>query len=208
MRLRHALAFVIVALLAFPRVVLAENAAIVTRVQGKAEAVEAAGSRPLSVGDPIRRGDRLRTGGGARLEVRFADGMDLTLSDGAEMVVSEFDWAPAMSQGKAELALAQGSFLLESGKVGKLPDHPLLVKTPLASVGIRGTKFWGGPLDAPMSILLLEGGIIVTNRAGSVELNEPGAGTSIDAAGGAPAAPSFWGEERIQKAFATVTFGK
>lgn len=208
MTLRHTFSFLLLVLIGLPLTAWAENAAMVTRIQGKAVAMDAAGSRPLAAGDPIRRGDRLTTGTDARLQVRFADGMELTLSDAAEMVVSEFDWVPAMSQGKVELTLAQGAFLMETGKVGKLPDHPLVIKTPVASVGVRGTRFWGGSLDAPLNVLLLDGRIVVTSPAGSVELGEPGAGTNIEAIGAAPTAPAFWGEDRIQRAFATVSFGK
>ncbi|TAN56013.1 MAG: hypothetical protein EPN20_19485 [Magnetospirillum sp.] len=183
------------------------SAGTVTRLQGTATVAEAAGSRILAAGDPVRRGDRLRTGPGSRLQVRFLDGMDLTLSDGAEMVVNTFDWSPAMAMGSAELALVQGSFLLESGAVGKLPGHPLVVKTPVASVGIRGTRFWGGPLDALLNVLLLEGRIVVTSPGGSVEL-APGEGTGITAVGAAPMPPTVWDGDRVSRAFATVSFEK
>ncbi|OAN54092.1 hypothetical protein A6A04_12680 [Paramagnetospirillum marisnigri] len=186
----------------------AEAAALITRLQGMVQAVEARGSRSLAVGDPVNSGDRLRTGPGARLELRFADGMDLTLGEGAELVVESFAWAPAANRGKAELAVLTGAFLVESGRVGKLPDHPLLVKTPMASVGVRGTKFWGGSLGDPLNVLLLDGRIVVTSPKGAVDLNEPGAGTSIPVAGEAPTPPSFWGEDRIKRAFATVSFDK
>lgn len=184
----------------------AEDAGRVVRLQGSADARIGAATRALAVGDPVRGGESLRTGLNSRLLVLFSDGMELSLSDGAEMAVSAYDWDAAKASGKAELALAQGSFLLQTGLVGKLPDHPLTVKTPLASVGVRGTRFWGGPLDAPLSVLLLDGKVVVTSKAGSVELGTPGEGTSVTEPGGAPRPPSFWGEERIRRAFATVSF--
>jgi hypothetical protein len=187
--------------------VRAEDAGRVVRLQGSAEARIGAATRPLAAGDPVRRGETLRTGPQSRLLVLFSDGMELTLSDGAEMEVSAYDWDAAKAAGRAELALAQGSFLLQTGSVGKLPDHPLTVRTPLASVGVRGTRFWGGPLDAPLSVLLLDGKVVVTSPAGSVELGTPGEGTSVAEPGAAPRPPSFWGEQRIQRAFATVNFG-
>ncbi|ARJ67160.1 hypothetical protein WV31_16540 [Magnetospirillum sp. ME-1] len=185
----------------------AEDAAKVIRLQGAAQARDGAASRPLAVGDPVRSGETLRTGPGSRLLVQFSDGMELTLSDGAEMTLAAYDWAPDRKAGKAELALSEGSFLLATGAVGKLPDHPLTVKTPLASVGVRGTRFWGGPLDAPLSVLLLEGRVVVSSAAGTVDLDTPGAGTSVGGPGQAPRPPSFWGEDRISRAFATVSFG-
>lgn len=184
----------------------AEDAGRVIRLRGAAQARDGAVSRPLAAGDPVRSGETLRTGPGSRLLVQFSDGMELTLSDGAEMTLAAYEWSPDRTAGKAELALSEGSFLLQTGAVGKLPGHPLTVKTPLASVGVRGTRFWGGPLDAPLSVLLIEGRVVVSSAAGSVELGTPGEGTSVARPGEAPRPPSFWGEERINRAFATVSF--
>ena len=198
----------LIGLLGFAAVAAAEPVATVIRVQGSVQARDQSGSRVLAAGDPVQLGDRLSTGSRARLEVHFQDGMELTLSDGAEMAVSAFAWNAAAATGRAELSLVQGAFLLQTGAVGKLPDHPLTVKTPLASVGVRGTRFWGGPLDAPLSVLLIEGRVVVSNATGAVELTEPGQGTSVLDPGGQPAAPSYWGDERVKRAFATVSFGQ
>lgn len=194
-------------ILLWPAAWAAEPAGKVIRLQGSAEARLGAAIRPLAAGDPVSAGETLRTGPGSRLLVQFADGMELTLGDGAEMAVAAFDWNAAQAAGKAELALAGGSFLLRTGAVGKLPDHPLTVKTPLASVGVRGTQFWGGPLDDPLDVLLLEGRIVVSTAAGSVELGTPGEGTAVTAPGNAPRPPAFWSEQWLQRAFATVSFG-
>lgn len=195
-------------LLTGPGPARAETAAAIIRMQGQTQAVDPAGARILAVGDPVRPGDHLRTGPQARLWLRFTDGMELTLGENAEMVVEGFSWSPAMGQGKADLGLVQGTFLLESGLVGKLPDHPLVVRTPLASVGVRGTRFWGGPLDSPLNVLLLEGRVVVTSPAGSVELNEPGAGTSLSGPDEIPHSPTVWSSDQVARAFATVSFGK
>lgn len=181
--------------------------ATVLRVQGEAVALAQAGSRPLAVGDPVRAGERLKTGPAARLELRFADGMDVILGAEAELLLAEFVWDATGQRGQAALEVAAGAFLVESGAVGKLPGHPLTVKTPLASVGVRGTRFWGGPLEAPLNVLLLDGRVVVTTAQGSVELVDPGAGTAVTAPGEAPTAPAFWGDERIGHAIATVSFG-
>lgn len=201
--------FLLLAALVSPMPVLAQGAAVatVTRLQGAAQAMETAGSRILAAGDPVHHGDHLRTGAASRLQLRFTDGMELTLGENAEMVVDEFAWAPATAEGRARLSLVQGAFLLESGLVGKLPDHPLEVKTPVASVGVRGTRFWGGPLDALLNVLLLEGRVVVTSPGGSVELG-PGQGTGITAPGVAPMTPSVWETVRVERAVATVSFEK
>lgn len=204
--LRGALAAAMGLFLSIHGAMAAEPAARVIRLQGSAEARQPAASRPLAVGDPVNAGETLRTGPGARLLVLFRDGMELTLSDGAELTVDDFRWDAARAEGKAGLSLAGGSFLLSTGAVGKLPDHPLAVRTPVASVGVRGTRFWGGPLDNPLAVLLLEGRIVVTTPGGSVELGAPGEGTSVPEAGAAPRPPAYWSEDWLRRAFATVSF--
>lgn len=185
----------------------AEPDARVIRLQGTAEARQAAAAaRPLAAGDPVSAGETLRTGPGSRLLLLFRDGMELTLSDGAEMTVADFRWDGTRADGAAALSMAEGSFLLRTGAVGKLPGHPLAVKTPVASVAVRGTQFWGGPLDNPLAVLLLEGRIVVTTPGGSVELGTPGEGTSVPEAGAPPRPPAYWSEEWLRRAFATVSF--
>lgn len=44
---------------------------------------------------------------------------------------------------------------------------------------MRGTEFWGGPINAKYGVLLLEGEVTVSNQAGSVTLSAPGQGTDI-----------------------------
>jgi hypothetical protein len=207
MPVRQVLVAAVLSLMLLAPGLRAEEAGKVIRLQGSAEARDGTARRALAAGDPVREGESLHTGPGSRLLVRFGDGMELTLGDGAEMAVTAFQWDEARAAGRAELALAQGSFLLHGGAVGKLPEHPLTVKTPLASVGVRGTQFWGGPLDAPLSILLIEGAIVVSSPGGTVDLGTPGEGTSVSEPGEAPRPPSFWGEQRIGRAFATVSFG-
>jgi hypothetical protein len=180
----------------------AMDAAMVLRLQGEAWA----DARPLAVGDPLRVGELLKTGPGARLEVRFADGMDLVLGEAAGMRVDAFAWVPETAGGSAKLFLESGAFLLETGQVGKLPDHPLEVRTPIASVGVRGTRFWGGPLGSLFDLLLLEGRVVVRSAGGVVELGQPGQGTSLSGPDEPPHQPTNWGDERVKRAFATVSF--
>ena len=42
------------------------------------------------------------------------------------------------------------------------------MSTPVADIGVRGTEFWGGPINAKYGVLLLEGEVTVSNQAGSV----------------------------------------
>jgi hypothetical protein len=76
-----------------------------------------------------------------------------------------------------------------------------------AVVGIRGTEFWGGPIDDQMlGVFLIEGAVSVSNAAGQQILNLPGQGTNIAAPGAAPGPVTLWAPDKVNRALATVTF--
>jgi hypothetical protein len=182
----------------------AEPVGSVTRVRGACHAFAHGASRPLQPGAAVEPGDVLTTGDDARLEVRFDDATTLTLGASAEMTVDSFVYAPREERGRALFKLAAGAFLMETGAVGKLPGHPLSVTTPVATIGIRGTKFWGGELDRAFSVLLLDGAVTVTTAQGAVDLARPGVGTTL--VNGVPAPALEWSDDRRDRAFATVSF--
>lgn len=178
----------------------------VSRLQGHVVAVASGISRNLAVGAAVDRGDTLRTGDRARIEVHFADGTTLVLGEDAVLAVERYAFDAGAKSGDALLNLERGPFLLDSGALAKLPGRPLHIKTPVASIGLRGTRFWGGPLDETYNVLLFEGAVMVTNAAGSVELVTPGAGTSTARPDQPPSPPLQWSDERIRRAVATVSF--
>ena len=90
-----------------------------------------------------------------------------------------------------------------SGQVSKLASADVSVTTPVAVVGIRGTEFWGGPIDdQALGVFLIEGSVSVSNGAGQQILNLPGQGTNI----AAPGPVTFWPPDKVGRAIATVTF--
>ncbi len=198
----------ILAMLALPWGASAQTVGSVTRQQGHVTAVAGGVSRNLAPGAAVERGDTLRTGDQARVEVTFADGTDLVLGEDAVMAVERYVFDPAAKSGDALLSLERGAFLLTSGALAKLPGRPLAVKTPVASIGLRGTRFWGGPLDETYNVLLFDGAVTVSNAVGGVDLVVPGAGTSLARPDQPPSIPLQWGDERIKRAVATVSFAR
>jgi hypothetical protein len=178
----------------------------VTRVQGAAMAMQNALPRPLKIGDTILAGDVLSTGQGARLEVTMVDDTVLKLGEKAVLVVSEYvmDANP-----NAALRLLQGAFSATTGKITQLADASFLVNTEVATIGVRGTTFWGGMLDDEFQVAMLDGkGVYVETRAGRVELTEAGQGTRIADIGSTPSDPVKWPQEKVDRALATVSFDK
>jgi hypothetical protein len=85
--------------------------------------------------------------------------------------------------------LAQGAFRSVTGFITRRA-HRFEVRTAVATIGVRGTDFWGGYglTENGLDVLMLEGkGVYVQTEAGTVELDKAGLGTTV-VAGGAPSA--------------------
>jgi hypothetical protein len=100
-----------------------------------------------------------------------------------------------------------GAFRFISGQVSKLASSDVSVATPSATIGIRGTEFWGGPIDGQsLGVFLIDGAVRVSNAAGEQNLSLPGQGTNIATPGAAPGPVTIWPPDKVSRAVATVTF--
>ena len=176
----------------------------VTRLAGEAE-IEAPTAKNLAAGDSVTQGDIIVTHKDARLELHFIDGMVLTLGEEARMVIDALVFDPAAAKGQVALKVNQGAFRVITGGIAKLPDHPFHLVTPFASIGVRGTDFWGGPLVDPFAMVTLDGVIEITTPAGTTVLNK-GQGIEIKTLGGGTTAPHVWSPEKTLQAVRTVSF--
>ena len=178
---------------------------VVTRLQGNAVAMQDALPRTLKVGDKILNDDVISTGKGARLELRMIDDGVITLGERTVFVV--IDYILDGNAPNGTVRLLQGAFKAVSGNLVKMANASFVVETELATIGIRGTTFWGGTLDDTFDVALLDGkSITIETKGGRVEITTPGEGTSIRAANEAPSPPKAWPEAKIDRAVATVTF--
>lgn len=183
-----------------------ERVGVVVRVQGEVAAVPAGvAPRPLAADVEIRFGEDVVTGGESRLLMRLRDGTEITLGENARLTVDDFVYDPAQGRAGATVRVATGAFAVATGGIAKLRPQDMVFKTPVATIGIRGTEFWGGPIDEVYGVLLKAGRVEVRNDAGAVEL-APGQGTTLTSATATPSAPVTWSEVRKAKAAASVAF--
>ncbi len=199
-------AFALAAAFAWPANA-AELAGKVTRVKGDAVAEAGGKSRKLAEGTEIFVGETLRTGKATRLEVVMVDEAKLTLGDNSRLLVEAYLFNEAGNAGKASLKVVSGVFRAVSGKLGKVPGAPFQVKMQTATLGIRGTEFWGEQKKGDLLVALLGGGgIWLETKGGRVEITEPGFATRITTAARPPAAPFKLTEAQVQAALATVAW--
>ena len=185
----------------------AELAGKVTRVKGDAVAEAGGKARTLAEGAEIFVGETLRTGKATRLEVVMVDEAKLTLGDNSRLLVEAYLFNEAGNSGKGSLKVVSGVFRAVSGKLGKVPGAPFQVKMQTATLGIRGTEFWGEQKKGDLLVALLGGGgIWLETKGGRVEITEPGFATRITTAARPPAAPFKLSEAQVQAALATVAW--
>jgi hypothetical protein len=205
MRRRLRLLLALALLAACDPVAAADAIGSVTKLQGEAKGTLDGNAVDLAAGTPIFMAEKLTTTGKARLELTFVDGTKLTIGDNASVTVDRFLYKPR-GLGNAFNAAITGPFRFISGKLDKTPASLSQVETTFATIGVRGTDFWGGPIDGESGVFLIAGAVSVTNAGGSVDLTKPRQGTNIASPNAAPSAVTIWPKDKIARALATVNF--
>jgi hypothetical protein len=169
--------------------------------------VQNANVRTLNPGAEVFVGEILSTGSDARLEIRMHDDAIFTLAAGTSFIIVDFTFGNAANQPRTLLRLMEGAFLAVSGAIAVAENGNMTVQTSVATIGIRGTTIWGGPLDGMFRVVLLDGKLAtVSNADGTVKLDQIDAGTIITGPGASPTIPAPWGRALIAAARATVAF--
>ena len=185
-----------------------ENLGHVSRIQGAAFAEQGREMHELALHSLVQRGDVLKTGPGARLELTMLDETRLTLGADTVFALERYDLGRQQGAGAVLIKLTKGAFRLATGELSALRGGPFEVGTPLGTIGIRGTEFWGGYLSAEeLSVLLIAGkGVYIKNDAGVTEIIKPLEGVTLRDRGVPPPAPSLWSPDKRARAFRTVEF--
>lgn len=175
-------------------------------VKGTVELVRQTQTLTPQTGAKICRGDIFRTSAGAVAELNLRDGTKLTVGKDSELVIRDY----RIFRKQPNIALfdlAKGAFRSVTGSITKRA-HRFEVKTSVATIGVRGTDFWGGygvSPDGALDVIMLSGkGVYVKNDKGQVELDKPGLGTTVNADGTLGEAKA-WPEEKLGRAVATIT---
>ncbi|MBY0465770.1 MAG: FecR domain-containing protein, partial [Burkholderiales bacterium] len=103
--------------------------------------LQGASPRTLGAGLPLQLGDRLTTAAGASAIIRLNDGTRVTLRPQSDVMLQAFKYVPDASDNNMVLQLLRGGFRALTGLVGKNNSKAAMVKTPTATIGIRGTDF-------------------------------------------------------------------
>ncbi len=157
------------------------NARIVVRtVTGTLEA----DLRKIQLLDDIYHNEIIETGDDSATEFVFLDETKLALGPNSRMVLDRFVFDPASDTGSFIMTATVGVFRFVSGKI---PKRSYEIRTPNATIGIRGTILSfivipGDTEDRPtkVNVTIEEGVAEITNCSGEqVSLSRPGASITV-----------------------------
>ena len=99
--------------------------------------------RPAVVRERVILNDEVRTGAASQLQILLLDRTTFTVGANARVAVDRFVYDPAANSRSTEVSVAKGAFRFMSGRNLRRPSGPVSVRTPVATIGVRGTIFEG-----------------------------------------------------------------
>lgn len=168
------------------------NAAIRNKVMTRPPAATA--MRPAVLKARVILGEQVVTQSNSMLQILLLDRSNFTVGANAQVTIDRFVYDPNRRASAVGASVARGAFRFVSGKsVRRLPGQTK-VRTPAASIGVRGTVFEGvvGP-DAVRIALGEEGAggvrgdpvsaTLVVLRGPAATATEPGGAIDVEASG-------------------------
>ena len=125
-----------------------QQAGVAGAVLGKVSQISfqtpnAAVGRTVGSGDAIRLGDRIVTGPAGRLQILLLDQSTFTVGPNASMVIDSFVYDPKSGNGTMGATVTRGVFRFVSGRISRTNPRGVTIKTPVATIGVRGTTVVG-----------------------------------------------------------------
>jgi ferric-dicitrate binding protein FerR (iron transport regulator) len=159
--------------------------------------------QPLATGNPVYQNQTISTGANSVAQLLFTDQTTLSIGQRSQVTLDRYVYDPGRaSGGGATVSMARGAMRFVSGSQD---PRNYEVRTPVATIGVRGTIVDLLMHQGRMFGILDEGRVICTLTNGPiVELNRPG--TAIEFySDGTTSRPFTW-RGRYETSFSTATF--
>lgn len=163
--------------------------------------------RDAVVGMPVMEGDLITTGHNAEMHAEMEDGAYLAARPNSQIKIQAYTLT-GTTQDRSWIELLKGGLRMVSGWIGKSHPAAYQLKTPVATIGIRGTDFEAhhlGNTDTTATeemgthLLVYEGATVLSTDVGEVDVGEGLAGYALSA-GSQPAlhdsVPGFMRKKR------------
>jgi hypothetical protein len=174
---------------------------VAAAVKNEVNRVTGSGAQSLSVGSDVYTNERIRTGAASTAQILFLDKTSLTIGPRAELTLDSFVYSPSKGgSGKVVLNAVQGAFRFITGSQN---PRSYTVRTPVGTLGVRGTIVDLVVEGGKVIVILVEGALTMTVNGVNYPLNKPGT-AYIFSAGGVQG-PVTW-DGTIINTGAEVTF--
>jgi len=124
---------------------------------------------PLAAGMELKSSDVLRTGPGARVYLKLAEGSLVKLGEAAQFTFHTRSLRPEKSF-RGALDIVTGAFRFTTARLKKALPRDIAIRVGTATIGIRGTDIWGKTDKDGELVALLEGRIEITRTGQTTEL--------------------------------------
>jgi hypothetical protein len=172
----------------------------VTEQTGPTEILREKKSISSSLNTGVEMNDTISTAR-AKAELTFDDKTTVKLTEHSKIVIDDFVYDPKKGTGKLALNMAMGTARYASGQIAKNNPQQVAIKTPTASIAVRGTDFSMTVDELGRSLVILlpscdskgcvTGAIEVSNLAGVVLLDVPYQATLVSSANTPPSPPAI-----------------
>ena len=136
----------------------------------------------------------------AKAELTFEDKTTVKLTEHSKMIIDDFVYDPKKGTGKLAVNMALGTARYASGQIAKNNPQQVSIKTPTATIAVRGTDFSMTVDELGRSLVMLlpscdvkgcvTGAIEVSNLSGVVILDVPYQATMVSSLTTPPSQPT------------------
>ena len=149
---------------------------VAAAVRNEVTAGQTAGFHPLVVGGGIFQNDLIRTGTNSVAQLLFQDQTTLSVGPRSEVRLDNYVYDPHQNAGNVAISLTSGALRFITGSQD---PHNYSIRTPVATIGVRGTIVDFLFINGRAFAILDEGRALFTLQNGrTVELSE--AGTALE----------------------------
>ena len=145
--------------------------------------------RKLSKRSQVNSGETIRTSSRSLVQMRMIDKAFIALRSNSEVKIESYSLGATKEEDTGIFSLLRGGFRAVTGIIGKRLRSAYKMRTPTATIGIRGTDYTarlcnqdcnqafgnlasGGTIADGLYVGVNEGGIDLTNQLGTLDLDE------------------------------------
>ena len=128
-------------LTALPARAAEETIGSVKKTSGLVSVVRDGERTPVLPGFRLHAGDTLETGPDGQLGLTLRDDSLISLGPSSRIALEQFRFVPAAGELGFTARILRGTMAYVSGIIGRLAPESATFVTPVATIGVRGTRF-------------------------------------------------------------------